>query len=230
MQKKILYVIPARGGSKGIPLKNIKLLAGKPLIFYTIDVAREMSSDENICVTTDNNDIIETVENYGLKVPFKRPDSLSTDLASTNDVLQHVISYYENKGVHYDILVLLQPTSPFRKAIHIREALSYFNNNIDIIVSVRESHSASVICMENNKGYLSSLLNKSGLRRQDCNHYYEYNGAIYIINIKRLKSFPLHKLTKKKKYVMDEVSSLDLDTLFDWSIAENIIKSKVKIK
>lgn len=220
---KILYLIPARGGSKGIPFKNIKLLGGRPLICHTIDVAREMTSDENICVSTDDDKVIEVVENYGLKVPFKRPDSLATDTASTNDVLLHAISFYEKEGRHFDILVLLQPTSPFRKVNHIKEALSNFTNNIDMIVSVRESHSASVICEENEKGYLESLFNKSGLRRQDSNHYYEYNGAIYIINIEKLKSVPLHKLTKKKKYVMDELSSIDIDSNIDWIIAESIL-------
>lgn len=112
---EILYIIPARGGSKGIPRKNIKLLAGRPLICYSIDVARALTSDENICVSTDDNEIIRVVEEYGLKVPFKRPDYLATDTATTNDVLLHALEYYEAQGKQYDVIVLLQPTSPLRK-------------------------------------------------------------------------------------------------------------------
>jgi len=219
---KILYVIPARGGSKGIPKKNIKPLNGKPLIYYTIDVARQLTTDNNICVSTDDNEIIEVVEDYGLKVPFKRPTHLATDTATSNDVLLHAVSYYENKGEHYDVLVLLQPTSPLRKAAQVKEALSLYDESLDMVVSVKESHSASVICSENESGFLELTLNKMGLRRQNISSFYEYNGAIYIINLKSLKERPLFQLTKIKKYVMDEVSSHDIDDQLDWQLAEII--------
>src|SRR5690554_892422 len=125
---KILYVIPARGGSKGIPHKNIKPLNGKPLIYYTIDVARQLTTDENICVTTDDDKFIKVVEDYGLKVPFKRPEQLATDTATTNDVLLHALSFYENRGECYDIIILLQPTSPLRKSYQVKEALNLYND------------------------------------------------------------------------------------------------------
>lgn len=221
---KILYVIPARGGSKGIPHKNIKLLNGKPLIYYSIDVARQMTSDENICVSTDDNEIIEVVESYGLKVPFKRPDHLATDTATTNDVLLHAINFYETKGFFYDVVVLLQPTSPLRKISQVREALDLYSPDLDMVVSVKESHSASIICTENKNGYLEFCFNKSGSRRQDLLTYYEYNGAIYIINVDRLKEKGLGGFIIKKKYVMDEFSSTDIDTPLDWIITEEIIK------
>ncbi len=219
---KILYVIPARGGSKGIPHKNIKLLNGKPLIYYSIDVARQMTTDEHICVSTDDDEIIEVVEEYGLKVPFKRPAHLATDTATTNDVILHAAGYYEIKGVYYDVLVLLQPTSPLRKAAQVKEALSLFDECLDMVVSVKESHSASVICYENESGFLELSLNKKGFRRQDISSFYEYNGAIYIINLKSLKERPMFQLTKIKKYVMDEISSHDIDNQLDWQLAEII--------
>jgi N-acylneuraminate cytidylyltransferase len=221
---KILYVIPARGGSKGIPHKNIKPLNGKPLIYYSIDVARQLTTDENICVSTDDDEIIEVVERYGLKVPFKRPDYLATDTATTNDVLLHAIDFYESNGIYYDVLVLLQPTSPLRKASQVEKALSLYNDSLDMVVSVKESHAASVICKENENGFLEFCFNKSGLRRQDTSSYYEYNGAIYIINIERLKEKSLSGFTKIKKYVMDELSSVDIDIPLDWIITEEIIK------
>ena len=221
---KILFVIPARGGSKGIPHKNIKPLNGKPLIFYSIDVARKLTTDDHICVSTDDDEIIEIVESYGLKVPFKRPDHLATDTATTNDVLLHAIDYYEGMGLFYDLLILLQPTSPLRNATHIREALNLYNDDLDMVVSVKKSQSLSVLCKENEKGFLELCFNQYGARRQDLSPFYEYNGAIYIINVKRLKEKGLSGFTKKKKYVMDEFSSIDIDIPLDWIITEEIIR------
>jgi len=220
---KILYIIPARGGSKGIPHKNIKPLNGKPLIYYTIDVARQLTSDENICVSSDDEEIIQAVEDYGLKVSFKRPDHLATDTATTNDVLLHALNFYQSKGINYEVIILLQPTSPLRTAQHVREAMDLYDNKIDMVVSVKKSHAASVLCSENDNGYLEFCFNKSGSRRQDFSSYYEYNGAIYIINVERLKEKGLHGLTSKKKYIMDDKSSIDIDNHIDWFLAEVIM-------
>lgn len=226
---KILYVIPARGGSKGIPRKNIKPLNGKPLIYYSIDVARQLTSDDNICVSTDDIEIIQVVESYGLKVPFKRPDCLATDEATTNDVLLHVIDFYETKGKFYDLLVLLQPTSPLRNVIHVKEALTLYKDDLDMVVSVKESHAASLICKESENGLLEFCLNTHASRRQDMPSYFEYNGGIYIINVEKFKISGMNGLNKKKKYLMDEFSSIDIDTPLDWVIAESILKQKRSI-
>ena len=195
---RILYVIPARGGSKGIPRKNIKLLNGKPLICYSIDVARQLTDDINICVSTDDDEIIKVVESYGMKVPFKRPNYLATDTATTNDVLLHAINFYETKDIFYDVLVLLQPTSPLRKALQVKEALNLYNDMLDMVVSVKESHSPSVLCVENENGFLELCFNKSGLRRQDLPAFYEYNGAIYVINIEKLKKVGMGELLPRR--------------------------------
>ena len=223
---KILYIIPARGGSKGIPHKNIKILAGKPLICYSIDIAKALTTDDNICVSTDDEQILKVVENYGLKVPFIRPEYLATDTATTNDVLLHAINFYESQGKKFDLIVLLQPTSPLRTVEQVKEALSMYHDGLDMVVSVKESHSTSVLCNENNDGFIELTFNKSGIRRQDIETYYEYNGAIYIINIEKLKESSLSSLIRKKKYVMDEVSSVDIDTVFDFQLAEFIFQIK----
>lgn len=225
---KILYIIPARGGSKGIPHKNIKLLAGRPLIYYSIDVARGMTTDENICVSTDSNEIIKVVEEYGLKVPFKRPDYLATDTATSNDVLLHAIEYYEAHGKQYDVIVLLQPTSPLRKIQQLREALKLYKDDLDMVVSVKESYAPAVVCNENEDGFLELSFNKSGARRQDISSFYEYNGAIYIISIEMLKKNSLSGFTHIKKYVMDELTSVDIDTLLDWLVVESILSNLKK--
>lgn len=226
----ILVVIPARGGSKGIPGKNIKPLNGKPLIYYTIDAARAIVDDTHICVSTDDDSIVETVENYGLKVPFKRPDYLATDTASTYDVLLHAIHFYEEKGEHFDVVILLQATSPFRSGEHVKEALAFYSEEIDMVVSVKETDSNPYyICFEEDINGMLQISKGDGhyTRRQDCPPVYEYNGAIYIINPDSLKTKPLNKFSKRKKYVMDKAHSLDLDNMMDWKLAEMIINENI---
>lgn len=225
---RTLVIIPARGGSKGIPHKNIKPLAGKPLIEYTIDVARHVADDCDICVSTDDWDIINLVEKYGLKVPFVRPAHLATDTAGTYEVLLHALEFYESNGVFYDNILLLQNTSPFRKAEHVKEALALYNNDIDMVVSVTEvSANPYYNCFEEDEnGYLHISKGDGSLtRRQDAPKCWEYNGAIYVINPESLKKMPLGKFTKRVKYVMDKIYSVDLDTPSDWIIAEAIIKT-----
>lgn len=227
---RILYVIPARGGSKGIPHKNIIDLSGKPLICYSIDVARQLTIDENICVSTDDEEIIKVVIDYGLRIPFRRPEALSTDYATTNDVLLHAINHYEKQGSFYDVIVLLQPTSPLRTSKQIKEAVELYEDGLDMVVSVMPSHSPAVLCSENMEGFIELVFNKEALRRQDLGSYYEYNGAIYVINIEALKSKNLSGFHRIKKYVMDEESSVDIDTCLDLMVAEAILNSQKKNK
>jgi len=223
MQDDILVVIPARGGSKGIPHKNSKELGGRPLISYSIDVARQITADENICVSTDDEHILDIAEQMSLSIPFIRPPELATDEATTNDVLLHALNHYFLAGTEYKKILLLQPTSPFRTVTQVKEAIGLFTPKIDMIVSVKKSHAASLICHEDTMGYLSLSLNSGARRRQDLPHFYEYNGAIYVINSSSLRDKGMSNFNKKVKYVMDEVSSLDIDTALDWNIAEYLI-------
>ncbi len=226
---RTLVIIPARGGSKGIPRKNIKPFDGKPLIYYTIDCARAISPDEDICVSTDDNEIIKVVEDYGLKVPFKRPEELATDTAGTYEVLLHALDFYEKKGVNYDVVVLLQNTSPFRTPQQVKEALSLYREDVDMVVSVRECSANPYYCVfeENQEGFLHICKGDGNIfRRQDAPKVYEYNGAIYVMSAKVLKTTHMHKMQKRIKYVMDDLSSFDLDTMWDWKMAEMIKKEK----
>lgn len=223
---KTLYVIPARGGSKGIPGKNIKPLAGKPLIEYSIDVARALANDEDICVTTDDNAIIETVERTGLKLPFVRPAELSTDQSGTYEVLLHALDFYESKGVHYDTIVLLQPTSPFRIVDDVKACLELYSDDIDMVVSVKQAatnpyYNAFEI---DDNGFLHISKGEGNYtRRQDAPKVWEYNGAVYVINVESLRKMPLGKFTRRRMYEMSAERSIDLDTPTDWLIAETII-------
>lgn len=198
----ILVIIPARGGSKGIPGKNIKLLGGKPLIYYAIDVARAIVDDTHICVSTDDDQIIRVVEQYGLSVPFIRPTELATDTAGSYGVLLHALSFYESKGEHFDAVVLLQVTSPFRTVNHVREALNLYNKDLDMVVSVKETDSNPYyLCFEEDTEGMLHISKGDGhyTRRQDCPPVYEYNGAIYIINPERMKAMPLNKFKKRSE-------------------------------
>ena len=227
---KSLVIIPARGGSKGIPHKNIKPLGEKPLIYYTIDCARQLVSDDDICVSTDDPEIIKCVEEYGLKVPFVRPAELATDTAGTYEVLLHALCFYEKLGKIYDNIILLQNTSPLRSAKHVKDAMNLYSSDIDMVVSVKETASNPYYnCFEEDKKGFLQISKGDGLftRRQDVPKAYEYNGAIYIINPDSLKKMSLGKFPKRVKYVMDDLHSVDLDNMIDWKFAELILNEKL---
>ncbi len=225
----ILYIIPARGGSKGIPNKNIKLLAGKPLIQYTIDAARQVASDENICVSTDSSKIKNVCEEVGLNVPFLRPSELATDKAPTEQLLKHAITFYENQGIQYDYVVLLQPTSPFRSGVHIEEAIREISSEIDMVVSVKATSSNPyyVLYEEEENGLLKKSKEGGFTRRQDCPIVYELNGAIYVINVSSLMKGSIIDFKKIIKYEMKHIESLDIDEPLDWYTAEMYLNKKL---
>jgi len=223
---KPLVIIPARGGSKGVPKKNIKLLGGKPLIYYTIEAAKAVFEDQFICVSTDDLEIKKVVEQTGLKIPFLRPAELATDTAGTYEVLLHALNYYENLEYFPDTIILLQPTSPYRTAEHIKEAIKFYTTEIDMVVSVKETKSNPYFNLfeEDVDGFLKKSKESDYTRRQDCPKVWEYNGAVYVINVESLKNTTINKFKKVKKYVMDELSSLDIDSEMDLKFVELLIK------
>jgi CMP-N,N'-diacetyllegionaminic acid synthase len=229
---KPIVIIPARGGSKGVPGKNIRLLAGKPLIHYTIEQARKLFPDEYIVVSTDDKKIINVVEQLGLKVPFMRPAELATDAAGTYEVLLHAIQFVELNGYEPDTLILLQPTSPFRTAHHVEEALKYFDSSCEMLVSVKETSANPyyVLFEEDQNGLLQRSKAGSYTRRQDCPKVWELNGAIYIIRVETLKRKKMGDFSLLKKYVMGAAFSHDIDTELDWVIAEALIRSPMLSK
>lgn len=224
---EILVVIPARGGSKGVPDKNIKLLNGKPLIQYALEFAGSIFNPAQICVSTDSKAIIELVEGLGIPVPFIRPDVIATDEASMRDVLLHAITYYKEQGKQYKYLLLLQPTSPFRMLedwTQIKE-IAQQTADFDMIVSVKESHANPYFNLfeESKEGFLSLSKKADFVRRQDCPKIYEYNGAFYLINIQSLEKSALSQLEKIVKYIMPQERSVDIDTIADWEQAEKMM-------
>ena len=221
----LLVVIPARGGSKGLPGKNIKMLCGKPLIAYSIDVARAFADDNNICVSTDSEEIKQVVEQYGLKVPFLRPDYLATDTATSEDVLIHAVNYYrEQYGRTFKKLILLQPTSPLRTKEDVEEAIRLYRDDIDMVVSVMKSHAPAVLCQDDEQGYVQLTYNKKALGRQQLPDMYEFNGAVYVMSVDALLEKKMAGFTKIVKYVMSKEHSIDIDDIYDFLQVESILK------
>lgn len=224
-----LVVIPARAGSKGIPNKNIKLLKGKPLIQYSIEVAKKIAEDSDICVSTDSPEIAEVVESLGLKIPFLRPSALASDTAGSRGVLLHALDHYLKQGRKYEAIILLQPTSPFRRVADIQKMIEMFSPDLDMVVSVREAHDNPYFSLfeENARGYLELSKNGSYVRRQDCPKVYAYNGSVYIININTIQQKEINQFSRIRKYVMDDITSVDIDSPLDWWTAELILEKSV---
>lgn len=224
-----LVIIPARGNSKGLPGKNIKPLAGRPLILYTLAAAKELFPPERICVSTDSSEIADVVASAGYKVPFIRPTQLATDTASTRDVILHAIEYYRERGTSVSDIVLLQPTSPLRDAEHIRNAIAlYESNDCDMVVSVKEASASPYFTLfeEDELGWLKKSKPFAASRRQDVPPVWEYNGAIYIFSADLIFERELSEFDRIMKFVMDEYSSVDIDSELDWVVAEYIAKNK----
>ena len=164
----------------------------------------------------------------GLKVPFLRPAELATDKSGTYEVLLHALDFYEQRGIHYDCLVLLQPTSPLRTADDVRRAMALYSDDIDMVVTVKEAASNPYYnCYETDAdGYLTiSKGDGSFTRRQDAPKVWEYNGAVYVINTASLRRCPLGQFRRRRMSEMDAARSVDLDTELDWLVAEKMMES-----
>ncbi len=224
-----LFIIPARGGSKGLPGKNVKLLNGKPLIHYTIEAAQEITDDANICISSDDQEIIVIAKQTGIEVPFVRPAELATDTASSYDVLIHAVKFYQSKGREYQKVMLLQPTSPLRTAKDIQDAYRLLETKHgEGIVSVAPVDHNPLwtgtlpqdLCMDN---FLDS--NIASKRRQDLPGYYQLNGALYLASINYFISHRGFLGNKTYAYVMPKERSVDIDDLVDFLLAESILNS-----
>lgn len=218
---KTLFLIPARAGSKGIVKKNTRVIGNKPLVIHSLSLARKFASDADICISTDDNDVVIAAENEGYSVPFLRPDYLANDGASMRDVILHALNHYADKNIIFDIVVLLQPTSPFRLPEHLKQALELFDPAVDMVVSVMESKANPyfVLFEEDKDGYLEKSKNGNFTSRQECPKVYQLNGAIYVINSQSIKEKSMADFTKIMKIEMDQLHSIDLDTEIDWKLA-----------
>jgi CMP-N,N'-diacetyllegionaminic acid synthase len=220
---RILYLIPAREGSKGLPGKNIKILGNKPLIAHTIDFAQKnIKGGDELCISTNDDKVLEIAADLGIHVPFKRPKELSSDTATSYDVIMHALNYYEQKGKSFDAVLLLQPTSPFRVKQDLDDLINSYRNDIDMAVSVKLSKENPYFSLfeENEDGYLNKSKQGNFPRRQDVPPVYAFNGSLYLMNTASLKAKSLGEFKKIKKIIMPEERSIDIDTFADWNLAE----------
>ena len=155
-----------------------------------------------------------------------RPDYLASDTAGTSDVIVHALDFYAHQGKEYDVVVLLQPTSPLRTIQNVKDCLNMYSPDYDMVTTVKESSVSAVLCRENADGYLEKVIGKENIRRQDAEKLYEYNGAVYVINAKAVKEKGLAGFTKIKKCVMAEENSVDIDSLLDWQLIEVLLREK----
>ncbi len=230
--KKILCVIPARGGSKGLPGKNVLALLGKPLIAYTIEQAKASKYIDRNIVSTDSNKIAKTAELFGAEVPFIRPKILATDNASIIAVLLHAIDWMENKEKYnFDILVLLHANAPLRSVQDIDNCIKLLvNKKADNVFSVTEAHRNPYFNMVEfyNAGSIRLVKKGNFVSRQNAPKVFDMNSSIYVWWKNTLKRNKRIFLKKSQIYFMPKESSVDIDDYFDFKIVEMVLKNGQK--
>ena len=229
---KILAVIPARSGSKGLKNKNIKNLCGHPLIAWTINNAVKSKYIDKVLVSTDSEKIATISKKYGASVPFLRPKKYATDTSNDFVVINHAIKFLNSKNEKYDYVVMLQPTSPLRELKDINKSIfKAIKFNADSLVSVSKvisQHPRFIYSIKSNHNLVPFMKNNKNpsIRRQDIENLYFLDGTIYISKIKSLlkhKTF-YHKNTKA--FVVPKWKSLEIDDIDDLKLASYYMKEK----
>lgn len=231
---KNIAIIPARSGSKGLKDKNIKNLCGKPLMAYSIEAAVNSALFDVVHVSTDSEDYAVIAREYGADVPFLRSEQLSSDTAATWDGVRFVINEYQKRGKEFDIITVLQPTSPLRTPEDINDAVEFFKNkNANMISSVCEMEHSPLwsnvlpddLSLENFEDE-----NIAYLPRQELPVYYRENGAIYIVRTKHLmKEQNIYK-QNSFAYIMDKYHSVDIDDEYDFLFAQLMLERRTHEK
>jgi CMP-N,N'-diacetyllegionaminic acid synthase len=226
---KVVCIIPARGGSKGVPRKNIKPLAGKPLIAYTIEQSRQSKYIDRTIVSTEDREIADISQQCGAEVPFMRPDDLAGDHVATMDVLLHTINWLEEKDKYnFDILVLLHTTTPLREVKDIDSCVKMLvETKADNVISVTEAHRNPYFNMVEVDGQGKVRLVKEGAftTRQSAPEVYDLNASIYVWWKDILKKEKKVFLAGSKIYVMPKERSIDIDDAVDFRIAEYLVNN-----
>lgn len=231
---KVLFIITARGGSKGVPRKNIKLLGGMPLIAYKIISAQKCRYEKRVIVSTEDDEIASISKKYGAEVPFMRPEELATDSASSMDAVLHAMNWIEENDERiYDYVCLLEPSSPFASYQDLDEALKMLDEcKGDTLLGMKEvGVTTNFIHSLDKEGGLSkfyyALEDLSSLRRQDQQREYTMNGCMYISRWDYFIRKKMFHSVKSIPYIMPEEKSIEIDTLFDYEIAKMLIENKI---
>jgi CMP-N-acetylneuraminic acid synthetase len=236
MKTQVLALIPARGGSKGIKLKNLKKLAGRELVRYTIDTALSCAQISKVVVSTDHKMIADICKDAGAEVPFMRPRELANDTSPTIDTVLHAIDYLREQGSDFEVVCLLQPTFPFRAAADLEDALSAFlDSNADSLISVRKvphKYNPHWTYKKGNHNFLSIATGEKEIisRRQDLPDAYHRDGAIYLTRTAILTSQKSLFGQRILGYEMHSSPDINIDTPEDFRHAEEYIKGKLPVK
>lgn len=229
----MIAVIPARGGSKGLPRKNVLPLAGKPLIAYTIEAAQQAACIDEVIVTTDDLEIAEISQLYGATAPFIRPEHLATDTASAIDVYLHAIEWLsENRNANISKFMVLLPTTPLRTSNDIDNAYNLFmQEEATTLVAVKEAKVPPSWYMEVGENHLlkpckfgEGLMNN----RQDNRKYYIICGAIYILDYDLLKNHRTYYSDKTIAYIMQSNHAVDIDYQGDFDYVEYLLSKECR--
>ncbi|MGQ0526456.1 MAG: acylneuraminate cytidylyltransferase family protein [Alphaproteobacteria bacterium] len=230
-----LCMINARGGSRGVPRKNIKTLSGKPLIHYAIDTAKQVSEINRIVVSTEDEEIAEIAREAGADVPFMRPHELATDAALQIDTIMYTLERLQNvnPGVTYDRVVLLQPTVPLRKAEDVSGCIQlHKDTNADTVISVVEvgGRHPEILYKKSKNNALQPYLETSqaGINRQNLDKLYWRTGGVYVIRSALLLEERKIYGADIKGYEVGEDSAFNIDSPFDWELAEAWAKHRIK--
>ena len=224
-----LGVITARSGSKGIKDKNIRELAGKPLIAYTIESALKCRHIDEVMVSTDSALYADMAREYGAVVPFMRSEKHSADNAKSIDVLLEVIDEYGKIGKHFDNIVMLQPTSPLRTYNNLDEAFKlFYEKEADSVVGVCECEHSPLWSntLPEDMNMYGFIKSEDNLARQNLKKFYRLNGAMYISKVDVLKEIKSFYGKKSYAYVMEQKESVDIDTELDFEYAEILMRQK----
>lgn len=231
-----LAIIPARGGSKGLPRKNIRLLAGKPLIVWTIEQAKKSKYSDKVIVSTEDKEIAKISKKYGAEVPFLRPKELATDSSPTIDTIIHAISWFEKREEYFDIVVLLEPTSPLRKKDDLDNAIELFIESIDkadSLVSVSEVHLENPYIMKKiENGYVKPFIEigENVYQRQQLPKVYFPYGVVYLSKTDTLKRYKTFYQERTIPYFIERWQNYEIDDLYDFIVVEAILKNKSQKK
>lgn len=231
--KKILAIIPARGGSKGIPYKNIREIKGKPLIQYTIDAAKNSKYIDEVYVSTDDEKIKQVVESLDIKINRLRPGHLARDESKTIDVVIDTIEYLKSIGKKFDYVILLQPTQPLRQTFHIDDALETMEQeNCKSLVSVQMATENPILMrtIDDNGELKRIILENSTVRRQDFTPYYFVNGAIYINKVDKNLNKQTSLNDNSFAYIMGSEYCVDIDEEQDINLFIKKLKCKKEEK
>lgn len=229
----LIAVIPARGGSKGVPHKNIREINGIPLMGYSIKAAEKTKLFDKIVVSTDSKEIGEVAVNLGAEVPFIRPSELSGDFASSDSVVAHAINFYKENGCEFDIVCKLQPTSPLRTSEHILEAYHLLKSKkADFVVSFCECEHSPLWCdVLQEDGSIDNFMKNidKGAVRQELPTYYRLNGAIYMGKTERFLENGSFIGKNGYAYIMSQSDSVDIDNELDFEIAQMLLRKRTII-